>query len=64
MNNTIGKAFEELETDEMYAINGGAAPATPTLTSVTPWSSAPCTVGIGVVSLCSVVGTIIYTFCK
>lgn len=59
----IGKAFEELEADEMYAINGGA-PATPTLGTITPWSSAPCTIGAGVVTLITIVGTVIYTVCK
>ena len=61
MASTIGKAFEELEADEMYEINGGGLPVT---TSVTPWSSAPCTIGLGAVTLVTVVGTVIYTICK
>lgn len=61
MADTIGKAFEELDENEMNSIQGGGLPATVT---VTPWSSAPCTIGAGVVSVASIIGTIIYTVNK
>lgn len=59
MAQVIGKSFEELNDAEMFAVQGGANPGL--ISTVTSWSSAPCTISAGVVSAVSVVGTIIYT---
>lgn len=56
MNNAIGKAFEELDDAEMYAINGGGG----TVVTITTWSSAPCTISAGAVSVISIATYTIY----
>lgn len=56
MSKVIGCAFEELSENEMMAIQGGG----PELT-ITVWSSAPCCISAGSVSLVTIVGTVIYS---
>lgn len=57
MEKYIGKAFEELDTQEMLNVQGGAATPATTLTSATTTSSAACdlaSAGITLVSVLSV----------
>lgn len=62
MEKYIGKAFEELDSQEMINVQGGASPATTTLTSATTTSSVPCGIASAGVTAISVLSATVVSY--
>lgn len=62
MEKYIGKAFEELDSQEMLNVQGGAPTPATTLTSATTTSSVPCGLASAAVTLVTVFSVTVVSY--